>query len=135
MKLVKVNQYRSKAGNLTFAYEVNGTKEELDQYAKIKEAEGYEVILSDNGKPLYFTTQPIGQTAELAFNQDGTRYYVPGDDQIDVMEALVKSEKDPEIRAYYIKALAELKMEKALSGIKKRATVTPETEPENKAEL
>jgi hypothetical protein len=69
MRVKLIRSYRSKNGNVTFVYQVTGTKEEL---AAFKESQG-EFYREDttSGAPLWFTTRCIGQTGTLVITTNG----------------------------------------------------------------
>lgn len=66
--------YVSKAGNTTFVYTVDGSKEELAQYQKAqgkfyREADGKGQ--EPAGTPLWFTTRYIGEAGKLVISNKG----------------------------------------------------------------
>ena len=72
MKAIIYGSYTKKPADGTvgpdktvFMYELEGTKEELAQYKEDREKDGNKFTLSDNGKPLYFTTKAFGQTGRI----------------------------------------------------------------------
>jgi len=69
MKISMQRSYRSKNGNTTFVYQVDGTKAELEQF---KAAQG-EYYREDEttGKPLWFTTRFAGNTGKLLITSNG----------------------------------------------------------------
>jgi hypothetical protein len=73
MKIVfakrKPNPYTSRNGNTTYVYEVKGTPEELAAYKKSK-GENYRED-KDSKEPLFFTTNVVGNSAELVENSKG----------------------------------------------------------------
>lgn len=74
MKIVwaqrKPNPYTSKNGNTTYVYHVEGTKEELAAY-KASKGDFYREDTQAGNKPLFFTTNVVGNSAELVENSKG----------------------------------------------------------------
>ena len=61
--------YRSKNGNVTFVYAVDGSETELSAF---EEAQGeYHRIDDVTGEPLWFTTRCIGNTGQLIITSNG----------------------------------------------------------------
>lgn len=48
-----------------FAYQVNGSESDIQQYLSAKEAEGYAAVIDDTFGPLYFTSRNLGIEATL----------------------------------------------------------------------
>jgi len=57
----------SKNGNDTFVYEVSGSDAELKEYKKAKG----EFYREENGTPLFFTTDYVGESGSLIITQKG----------------------------------------------------------------
>ena len=56
-------------GNVVFVYEVSGNKQELEAFA---EAQGSHHVIDDkSGKPLWFTTNCVGDNAKLIITSTG----------------------------------------------------------------
>lgn len=68
MKATFTRSYRSKKGNATFVYNVQGTKDELKAF---KTAQGAYYRESDEGTPLFFTTRFIGDDGILLITTNG----------------------------------------------------------------
>jgi hypothetical protein len=68
-----------------FRYIVQGTKDELDQYEGIK---GEYHRTNDNGDPLFFSQNFVGQVCELKFTQDGSNVY-PDTSELDIAKNLI----------------------------------------------
>lgn len=68
MNAVYKDCYVSKKGTDTFIYEVQGTAEELAAY---KEAKGEYYREDENGKPLFFYTNYVGERAKLIITTNG----------------------------------------------------------------
>ena len=62
MNVTLQRSYRSKNGNVTFVYAINGSEQDLEKY---KEIQGDFYREDDNGKPLWFTTRCIGDRGKL----------------------------------------------------------------------
>jgi hypothetical protein len=74
LKLRFKRSYRSQSGKTVFTYQVTGKAADIESY---KEYCGDNLREDDStGAPLYFTTQFAGESATLAPNQDGTKFYV-----------------------------------------------------------
>ena len=63
MNVTLQRSYRSKNGNVTFVYEVNGSKADLAKYEEIQGDFHRKDEVS--GKALWFTTRCIGKTGKL----------------------------------------------------------------------
>lgn len=68
MKVKLIRSYRSKNGNTVFVYAVSGTPAQLEAY---KAAQGDNHRTAEDGTPLYFTTNCIGQTGSLVITSKG----------------------------------------------------------------
>jgi hypothetical protein len=68
MKVSLLRSYRSKNGNATFVYKVNGTSAELDAF---KNAQGDYYREDTDGSPLWFTTRCIGKQGSLIITTNG----------------------------------------------------------------
>ena len=62
MNVSLARSYRSKNGNVTFVYNVSGSKKDLESYKAIQ---GDFYRESDEGAPLWFTTRCIGKSGKL----------------------------------------------------------------------
>lgn len=121
------NQYRSKAGNLTFAYKVTGTTAEIEDYRTTQAAATNktpdEWPKDDDGSPLFFVNVDgllrNGQLPEkvltLIKNRAGDRYFVDNTVQ--------KLNEFEQVRAAKIEAAGKLLAEKEY-GVKQTRTVT-----------
>lgn len=68
MKVSLIRSYRSKNGNPTFVYKVNGTSADLDAF---KNAQGDYYREDTDGSPLWFTTRCIGAHGKLIITTNG----------------------------------------------------------------
>ncbi len=68
MKIKLIRSYRSKNGNATFVYGVNGTDADL---ASFKEAQGDYYREDTDGTPLWFTTRCVGDNGSLIITTNG----------------------------------------------------------------
>lgn len=68
MKVSLLRSYRSKNGNATFVYKVNGNASDLESF---KEAQGDYYREDADGSPLWFTTRCIGQAGKLIITTNG----------------------------------------------------------------
>jgi hypothetical protein len=84
MKVTCIRTYRSKKGNPTFVYTVDGSKEQLD---KFKKAQGDYYREDEDGKPLWFTTRYIGEEGMLMITSNGN--IVPDMSEFDKQASLV----------------------------------------------
>jgi hypothetical protein len=80
-----VRSYRSKNGNVTFVYEVIGSKEMI---AKYEELQGEFFRKSEEGVALWFTTRCIGNTGKLIITTNDK--IVPDMSAFDQAESLAK---------------------------------------------
>lgn len=71
---MKINRLPGTRGSFTaktakktrmFAYQVNGSDNDIQQYMLAKEAEGYAAVIDDTFGPLYFTSRNLGIEATL----------------------------------------------------------------------
>jgi len=87
MKAKLLRSYRKKeTGTRVFTYVVNGSKEELEQYA---DAQGDNLVMdSDTGKPLYFTTRYIADDINLLITSDNK--VVTDDTEFAKLQSLVE---------------------------------------------
>ncbi len=104
MKVVLLRSYRSKNGNVTFVYAVSGNAEDL---AKFKEIQGGFYREDDNGQPLWFTVNCIGQTGKLIITTNNK--IVPDMSAFDQAHSLAK-----QYGGDFGKALADASVAKAL---------------------
>ena len=74
MKGKFLRSYRSKNGNTTFVYVVNGTQAQLTEF---KEIQGDYFRESDDGKALWFTTRYCGENVSLVLTQGDNPRYIP----------------------------------------------------------
>ena len=74
MKIKFLRSYRSKNGNTTFVYVVNGTQAQLTEF---KEIQGDYFRESDDGKALWFTTRYCGEIASLVLTGGDNPRYIP----------------------------------------------------------
>jgi hypothetical protein len=84
MKVTCVRTYRSKNGNPTFVYQVEGTKEQLEAF---KKSQGDYYRTDDDGNPLFFTTRYIGEEGKLIITSNGN--VVPDMSEFDKQASLV----------------------------------------------
>ncbi len=84
MKVTCIRTYRSKKGNPTFVYTVDGSKEQLDEF---KKAQGDYYREDEDGKPLWFTTRYIGEEGMLMITSNGN--IVPDMSEFDKQASLV----------------------------------------------
>lgn len=69
MNVKLARSYRSKNGNTTFVYNVDGTTKEVEEF---KTAQGDFYREDDKtGKPLWFTTRCIGNSGKLVITSKG----------------------------------------------------------------
>jgi hypothetical protein len=68
MKIKLIRSYRSKNGNATFVYGVNGASADLDAF---KEAQGDYYREDTDGTPLWFTTRCVGDNGSLIITTNG----------------------------------------------------------------
>jgi len=68
MKIKLIRSYRSKNGNATFVYGVNGTAADLDAF---KEVQGDYYREDTDGTPLWFTTRCVGDNGSLIITTNG----------------------------------------------------------------
>ena len=97
LKATRKDHYISKKKNLTFRYIVEGTQQELETY---KEAQGIHYVeFNDlnndknplNGKPLFFTTQPLEKEIKLTITQGGK--VIPYEDTDDMAMKVLHEEQ------------------------------------------
>jgi hypothetical protein len=84
MKVKCVRTYRSKNGNPTFVYSVDGTKEQL---ADFKKSQGDYYREDEDKTPLWFTTRYIGEEGTLMITSNGN--VVPDMSEFDKQASLV----------------------------------------------
>jgi len=84
LKVKSIRTYRSKNGNPTFVYGVDGSKEDL---AAFKKAQGSYYREDENKVPLWFTTRYIGETGNLVVTSNGN--IVPDMSEFDKQASLV----------------------------------------------
>jgi len=84
LKAKSVRTYRSKKGNPTFVYTVEGSKEDL---ASFKKSQGSYYREDEDGKPLWFTTRYIGEVGTLLITTNGN--VVPDMSAMDKQASLV----------------------------------------------
>jgi len=84
LKVKCTRTYRSKNGNPTFVYSVEGSKENL---ASFKKAQGSYYREDDDKNPLWFTTRFIGETGTLIVTSNGN--IVPDMSEYDKQASLV----------------------------------------------
>lgn len=84
MKVKCVRTYRSKNGNPTFVYSVDGTKDEL---ADFKKSQGDYYREDEDKNPLWFTTRYIGEEGKLMITSNGN--CVPDMSEFDKQASLV----------------------------------------------
>lgn len=85
MKVKLLRSYRSKKGNPTFVYEVDGTEAQLAEYKRIQG--GFFREDEATGKALWFTTRCIGQTGTLIITTNGN--IVPDMSKLDQAASIV----------------------------------------------
>lgn len=72
VKVTFVRMYKKAGtGKTVFVYEVTGSKAGVEKYS---EAKGDNLVIGDNGNPLWFTTNSVGKTGELVITDDGKTY-------------------------------------------------------------
>jgi len=69
LRAKKTRSYRSKNGNTVFTYEVSGTTEELEQFKSVQG--DYYREDDESGKPLWFSTNFVGEKADLIITRSG----------------------------------------------------------------
>lgn len=84
LKVKSIRTYRSKNGNPTFVYRVDGNKDDL---AAFKKAQGSYYREDDDKNPLWFTTRYIGETGNLIVTSNGN--IVPDMSEFDKQASLV----------------------------------------------
>jgi hypothetical protein len=84
MKVNCIRTYKSKSGNPTFVYTVNGSTEDLVAY---KKAQGTYYREQEDGTPLWFTTRYIGEAGDLLITSNGN--IVPDMSKLDKQASLV----------------------------------------------
>jgi len=84
MKVKCIRTYRSKNGNPTFVYSVEGTKEQLEAF---KKSQGDYYREDDDKNPLWFTTRYIGEEGTLMITSNGN--VVPDMSEFDKQASLV----------------------------------------------
>lgn len=84
LKVKSIRTYRSKNGNPTFVYGVQGNKEGLEAF---KKAQGSYYREDEEGTPLWFTTRFIGDTGNLIVTTNGN--VVPDMSEFDKQASLV----------------------------------------------
>lgn len=84
LKVKSIRTYRSKNGNPTFVYGVEGSKEDL---AAFKKAQGSYYREDESKLPLWFTTRYIGETGSLIVTTNGN--IVPDMSEFDKQASLV----------------------------------------------
>ena len=80
------NTYISQKGNLTYRYVVEGTKEELEQYANAQGANFRKD--PDTGEALFFTTRPMKTGSQLVLTSKGAVAAIDNDKAADKQEAV-----------------------------------------------
>jgi hypothetical protein len=73
MKITLLRSYVSKTGTPTFAYTIEGTKEELADYKKVL-GENYRED-EETKKSLFFGLKRFPDNTELAKKRDGSKFY------------------------------------------------------------
>jgi len=84
LKVKCIRTYRSKNGNPTFVYSVEGSKEDL---ASFKKAQGSYYREDEDKNPLWFTTRYIGEVGNLIVTSNGN--IVPDMSEYDKQASLV----------------------------------------------
>lgn len=99
-----------------FRYTVSGTKDELSQYEEIK---GEYHRTNENGDPLFFSQNFLGQSCELKFTLDGTNVY-PDTSELDIAKNLISQNE-----GVLAQALANVVAGHMLSSAYTRTTSQP----------
>jgi hypothetical protein len=84
LKVKCIRTYRSKNGNATFVYSVEGSKEDM---ASFKKAQGSYYREDEDKNPLWFTTRYIGEDGTLLITTNGN--IVPDMSEFDKQASLV----------------------------------------------
>jgi hypothetical protein len=84
LKVNCIRTYRSKNGNPTFVYSVEGSKEDM---ASFKKAQGSYYREDEDKNPLWFTTRYIGEDGKLLITTNGN--IVPDMSEFDKQASLV----------------------------------------------
>jgi len=71
-----------------FVYHVTGPAKELEEYKRIQTENDVTTVEDDDGKVLFFTTRPIGNTGELKISHNGKIY--ADTSKLDMSAALIK---------------------------------------------
>jgi len=132
LKLKFKRSYRSQSGKTVFTYQVTGKTGDLESY---KEYCGDNLREDDStGAPLYFTTQFAGESATLAPNQDGTKFYVDRSED-DKINSLIEQHAGSALGV----ALANAKAQELINSMRKStpvaAPVTKTTEEKTTDDL
>jgi hypothetical protein len=132
LKLKFKRSYRSQSGKTVFTYQVTGKTADIESY---KEYCGDNLREDDStGAPLYFTTQFAGESATLAPNQDGTKFYVDRSED-DKINSLIEQHAGSALGV----ALANAKAQELINAMRKStpvaAPVTKTTEEKTTDDL
>jgi hypothetical protein len=134
LKLRFKRSYRSQSGKTVFVYLVSGKAGDLESY---KEYCGDNIRHEDDDEskpPLYFTTQFAGESATLAPNQEGNKYYVDRSED-DKINSLIEQHAGSALGV----ALAQAKAQELINAMRKStpvaAPVTKTTEEKTTDDL
>lgn len=117
-----VRMYKKQGtGKTVFVYAVSGNKDAVERYA---EAKGDNLVIDDDTqKPLWFTTNSVGKSAELTITAEGKMY-------VDQSEQEMLASQISQLGGNLGKALATEYAKKLVSGAQPSAVVQPKTEEE-----
>jgi hypothetical protein len=121
MKATKEGSYKKVGtGNDVYRYIVSGTDAEL---AAFKAAQGDMFRETENGQPIWFTTNVYPNVVELGISQKSGKVF-PNTAELDAMKNLVKQNK-----GLVAEALAKLVAEKLLASIGRTSAATAVNTP------
>lgn len=75
MKAQLVNEYiKEETGNTVYVYAISGKPDEVRKYTESVEAEGRKVVIDEQNRPLFFTTNFATAEGEFRISKRGNWY-------------------------------------------------------------